>query len=74
MISIGTSVAGFAALENPLRIAFVDGLPGVEVDPAVLDHPLTLHLLGLLESRVGVAHRRAVATKATGRIEVRGGR
>src|SRR5262245_58061684 len=46
-----------AALEDALGIALEDRLPRVEVDAAVLDHALALHLLRLLEAGVRVTDR-----------------
>ena len=42
-----------------MRIAFVDGFPGVEINFAILDHFRPLSSLGLLVAREWIAHRRA---------------
>src|SRR5438046_8882973 len=53
-------------------IAFVDRFPWVEVDPIVLDHPLALHPLRLLEARPRVADGRTGRHVGHRRIEARG--
>src|SRR5262249_49421730 len=48
-----------AAFENELRIAFVDGFPGVEISFTILDHFRPLSSLRLLVAGALVAHPRA---------------
>src|SRR5262252_7695131 len=59
-------------LEDLLRIALVDRLPRVEVDPVVLDHRVALRPLRLLEPRVRVADGRARRYVRNPGIDTRG--
>src|SRR5437763_12461584 len=58
------------ALEDFLRIAFVDRVPRLEKNRVVLDHGVPLQPLGILKARIGVADRRARRDVGDGRVDV----